>query len=345
MATFLGIDYPTWWFFVVGGLFSGYAILDGFDFGAGALHLFFKDEQHRKIAFNAIGPVWDGNEVWLVIGGGALFAGFPVMYATFFSALYLPFILFLLFIIVRAISIEFRGKEEMKWWKQLWDVCYSVSSIMLAVLLGVVLGNVLRGIAIGENYEYKGDGFLEFLNPYSIITGLTTLFLFTTHGAIYLLLKTEGQLYEKIKSLLNKAMMWFIIFFVITSVYTLLFVTHLANDFKKNPYLFIFPLLTFLSVANLPRLASKKKYRTAFFFSSLTISFLLMLVALELYPDLLRSTISSKFDIDIYKAASSTKSLQIMLIIVAIGSPLVLGYTFFVYKTFYGKVKIDEHSY
>ncbi|NQU86724.1 MAG: cytochrome d ubiquinol oxidase subunit II, partial [Mariniphaga sp.] len=233
METFLGLDYPTWWFLVVGGLFSGYAILDGFDFGAGAWHLFFKKENSRRIALNAVGPVWDGNEVWLVIGGGALFAGFPVMYATLFSTLYTPFILFLMFIIFRAISIEFRGKEEMRWWKKLWDICYSISSIMLAFLLGVFLGNVLVGIAIGENYSYEGSGFFEFLNPYSVLTGITTLFLLMVHGAIYLLLKTEGKLYEKLTRLLKKGMAFFMVFFGILTLYTLLFIPHLSNRFQN----------------------------------------------------------------------------------------------------------------
>lgn len=345
METFLGIDYPTWWFLVVGGLFSGYAILDGFDFGAGAWHLFFKKENSRRIALNAVGPVWDGNEVWLVIGGGALFAGFPLMYATFFSTLYVPFMLFLVFIIFRAIAIEFRSKEEMKWWRSMWDVCYSISSIMLAFLLGVVLGNVLQGMAIGEDFLYKGDGFLDFLNPYAIMTGVTTLSLFMTHGAIYLLLKTEGRLYAKLTFLLKKGMIFFMVSFAVTTLYTLLYIPHLSDDFKSHPTLFFIPLLTFLSIANVPRLANKKKYGLAFFFSSITISLLLVLVAYELYPTLLLSTISPEFNIDIYNAASSTKSMQIMLTIVAIGTPLVLGYTFFVYRTFWGKVKLDETSY
>lgn len=345
METFLGIDYPTWWFLVVGGLFSGYAILDGFDFGAGAWHLFFKKENSRRIALNAVGPVWDGNEVWLVIGGGALFAGFPLMYATFFSTLYVPFMLFLVFIIFRAIAIEFRSKEDMKWWRSMWDVCYSISSIMLAFLLGVVLGNVLQGMAIGENFLYKGDGFLDFLNPYAIMTGVTTLSLFMTHGAIYLLLKTEGRLYAKLTFLLKKGMIFFMVSFAVTTLYTLLYIPHLSDDFKSHPTLFFIPLLTFLSIANVPRLANKKKYGLAFLFSSITISLLLVLVAYELYPTLLLSTINPAYNLDIYNAASSTKSMQIMLTIVAIGTPLVLGYTFFVYRTFWGKVKLDETSY
>lgn len=345
MDTFLGLDYQTLWFLVVGGLFSGYAVLDGFDFGAGAWHLFFRKETSRRIALNAIGPVWDGNEVWLVIGGGALFAGFPVMYASMFSALYIPFIVFLVFIIFRAVAIEFRSKEEMLWWRKTWDICYSVSSIMLAFLLGVVLGNVLQGIAIGENYEYQGTGFFEFINLYSVMTGLSVLTLLMTHGAIYLLLKTEGRLYAKLTYLVKRGIIAFVVIFGITTMYTLLFIPHLSDKFKETPTLFIVPLLAFLSIANIPRLASKKRYFSAFLFSTLTICLLLILVAVELYPNMLLSTIDSKYNIDIYNAASSQKSLKIMLIMVAIGAPLVLSYTIFVYRTFRGKVQLDEHSY
>ncbi|MBT8264531.1 MAG: cytochrome d ubiquinol oxidase subunit II, partial [Muriicola sp.] len=341
MATILGLDYPTLWFLVVGALFSGYAILDGFDFGAGAWHLFFEKDKDRRIALNAVGPVWDGNEVWLVIGGGALFAGFPVLYATLFSSMYIPFILFLMFIIFRAISIEFRGKEEMAWWKKLWDIGYSVSSIMLAFLLGVVLGNVLQGIQVGENFQYEGSGFLEFLNPYALLTGLTSLALFMAHGASFLLLKTEGKMYSKLTYFLNIGIIFFIISYALTTLYTLLFIPHLSDAFLNNPLLFIVPVLTFLSVANLPRLASQKKYKMTFLFSSITISLLLIVVAIELYPTLLISTVDPKYNIDIYKAASSEKALGIMLTIVAIGTPLIIGYTLFVYKTFWGKVKLD----
>ena len=345
METFLGLDYPTWWFLVVGALFSGYAILDGFDFGAGAWHLFFKNETDRRIALNAVGPVWDGNEVWLVIGGGALFAGFPLMYATFFSSLYIPFMLFLVFIIFRAIAIEFRSKEPMKWWRSLWDVTYSISSIMLAFLLGVVLGNVLQGLAIDRNFNYAGSGFFEFLNPYALLTGVTTLALFMMHGAIYLLLKTEGKMFTLLTFLLKKGMIFFMVSFGITTLYTLLYIPHLSDDFKSHPYMFLVPALTFLSIANVPRLASKRRFKLAFMFSAMTISLMLVLVAVELYPTLLISTISPENNITIYNAASSDKALQIMLTIVAIGAPLVAGYTIFVYRTFKGKVKLDETSY
>jgi cytochrome d ubiquinol oxidase subunit II len=216
---------------------------------------------------------------------------------------------------------------------------------MLAFLLGVVLGNVLLGIQIDGNHNYTGSGFFEFLNPYALLTGFTTLSLFMMHGAIYLLLKTEGRLYIKIRFLLKKAMIFFMLSFGVTTLYTLLFIPHLSDDFKSNPILFIIPVLTFLSIANVPRLAHKKKFRTAFLFSSLTISLMMVLVAVELYPVLLHSTIDPSYQITVYNAASSTKSLRIMLTIAAIGAPLVLGYTFFVYRTFRGKVQLDETSY
>ena len=343
-ATFLGLDYPTLWFLVLGGLFSGYAILDGFDLGAGAWHLFFKKEKSRRIALNAVGPVWDGNEVWLVIGGGAMFAGFPVLYASVFSAMYIPFMLFLLFLIFRAVSIEFRSKEEMKWWRNLWDVSYSISSAMLAILLGVVLGNVLQGMAIGPNYDFTGH-WLEFINPYSVMVGITTLALFMMHGAIYLVMKTEGKLYEKLKKLLRNAIIFFIVAYVIVTVYTLIYIPHLSDKFSRNPELFIVPLLAFLSIANIPRLANKGKFVRAFIFSALSVSLLLILAAIELFPVLVISTVDAAHNITIYNAASSQKALGIMLIITAIGGPLVLLYTWFVYKTFWGKVKLDETSY
>ena len=345
METFLGLDYPTWWFLVVGALFSGYAILDGFDFGAGAWHLFFKKEENRRIALNAVGPVWDGNEVWLVIGGGALFAGFPVVYAALFSSMYIPFMLFLVCLIFRAISIEFRSKEAYKWWRNMWDISYCVSSILLAFLLGVVLGNVLVGLQIGPNYLYQGSGFFEFLNPYALMTGLTTLTLFMLHGGIYLLLKTQGRLFIKLYLLLKRAVIAFFVIFGIITLYTLLYVPHLTDAFRANPSLFVVPLVTFLSIANIPRLLSKKRFKWAFFYSSLTIALLLILVSIELYPNILLSKQGAQYNIDIYKAASSTKTLKIMMRIVAIGGPLVLFYTYFVYKTFQGKVKLDEHSY
>lgn len=344
MTTFLGINLSTWWFILVGGVFTGYAILDGFDLGAGAIHLFLRKEESRRIALNAIGPVWDGNEVWLVIGGGALFAGFPEVYATMFSAFYIPFMLFLTVLILRAISIEFRSKEPMLWWRKMWDIIYSVSSMLIGFLLGVVLGNLIIGLPINEQHEYTGT-FLQLLNPYSILTGLTTLALFTMHGSIYLVMKTEKRLYTKLSLLVRDTSRVFVIFYGILTIVTLVYFPHMANTFKEYPVLFAVPLVTFLNAINTRRLLEKSKYFLAFASSGLTVTLLLINVALNLFPVIIRSTTNPAYSLNISNSASSLKSLQIMLVIAAIGVPIVATYTSFVFWTFKGKVKLDESSY
>lgn len=344
METFLGLDYNVWWFLVFGAVISGYAILDGFDLGAGALHLMLKKEQSRRIALNAIGPVWDGNEVWLVIGGGALFAGFPVAYAAIFSAFYIPFMVFLMGIIFRAVAIEFRSKEPMAWWRKTWDVVYSIASIIIALSLGLMLGNVAYGIPLNEQKEFAGN-WLSFFNPFSIFVAITTLALFMMHGSIYLTMKTEQRLYAKLRILTNNFIIFFVLSFVITTMYTLLYVPHLSDFFRTSPAAFIIPTLMVLSIANIPRQMKIGKYRYAFLSSALTIALLLVMVALEVFPYLLFSNGNPANSITIENAASSRKTMKILLIIAAIGTPLVGVYTSFVFWTFKGKVKLDEMSY
>ncbi|MCP9236674.1 cytochrome d ubiquinol oxidase subunit II [Lewinella sp. JB7] len=343
-SSLLGIDYPTLWFLVVGAVFTGYGILDGFDLGAGAWHLFFRKEESRRIALNAVGPVWDGNEVWLVIGGGTLFAGFPVVYGTLFSAMYVPLMLFLFALIFRAISIEFRGKEPMQWWRNMWDVSYSVSSALLAFLLGVVLGNVLLGMPLDDRLEFSGD-WLNFINPFAILVGLTALALFMMHGAIYLTMKTEGRLFAKVNKLLQKSIIAFVLLFAVLTLYVLLYIPHLSDGLKENPLLLGVPILAILAIANIPRLVSKRKYLPAFIFSAITVGLLLITAAMELYPVIILDSSGSGNDITVYNGVASNKSLGIMLTFVAIGGPMAIGYTAFVYKTFWGKVRLDEHSY
>jgi len=344
METFLGIEYSTWWFLVIGATFTGYAILDGFDLGAGAIHLFFNKEESRRIALNAIGPVWDGNEVWLVIGGGSLFAGFPKVYAAVFSAFYIPFILFLVALIFRAISIEFRSKEPMLWWRKMWDVSYCISSIVIALALGVVLGNVLIGLQIDEVGNFKGNE-IDFLNPYALMVGVTTLALFMMHGAIYLVMKTEKRLYTKLTIIVKNTTTFFVISVLLLSFYTLLYVPHLSQRIKESPWLFFIPVAMVLAVANIARRITQQRYRQAFLSSAVVISLLLVLIAVVLFPNIVLSSMNEHYNLTVHNASSSSKSLGIMLIFAAIGVPLVAVYTGFVYKTFRGKVKLDEMSY
>lgn len=345
MATeFLGLEYASWWYLVVGGLFTGYAILDGFDFGAGAWHLFFRKESSRRIALNAVGPVWDGNEVWLVIGGGALFAGFPKVYAALFSGLYIPFMLFLFVLILRAVSIEFRSKEEMAWWRKTWDILYSVSSISMAFLLGVVLANVLQGMPVDAEGEIRMS-LIEVLNPYAILVGAMTLALFMVHGGIYLLMKTEGKLFDRISLFTKNAIIAFVLLFVATTAYTWMKIPHLTDHLIGQPILTLVPTLGMLSIANIPRLISKGKFFSAFLFSAFSMAFFLMTVAIELYPVIILSSIDPAYSLTVSSASASEKSLRIMLLMASIGGPLVAFYTYFVYKTFRGKVVLDETSY
>lgn len=344
MGEFLGIEYNVWWFLVFGGVITGYAILDGFDLGAGALHLFLKKEQSRRIALNAIGPVWDGNEVWLVIGGGALFAGFPIAYAAIFSAFYIPFMIFLMGIIFRAVAIEFRSKEPGQLWRKTWDVVYCISSVIIALSLGLMLGNVAYGLPLNAEKEFAGDTW-SFFHPFSIMVAITTLALFMMHGAIYLTMKTENRLYVKMHVLANNFTVFFVLSFIITTFYTLLYIPRLSDFFKHNPVYFIIPLLMVLAIANIPRQLKTGKYRYAFISSAATIALLLIMVAIEVFPYLLYSTGDTGNSITVHNAAASAKTMKILLIIALIGTPLVGIYTAFVFWTFKGKVKLDETSY
>lgn len=344
MESFLGIDYNVWWFLVFGGVISGYAILDGFDLGAGALHLFLKKEQSRRIALNAIGPVWDGNEVWLVIGGGALFAGFPVAYAAIFSAFYVPFFVFLVGLIWRGVAIEFRSKEPGRIWRLTWDFIYSFSCIVISLSLGLMLGNVALGLPLNQTHDYTGN-WTSFFNPFSIMVAVTTLALFMMHGAIFLAMKTENRLYTKLTILAKNFTIFFVMTFAITTVYTLLYVPHLSDRIKSTPVFFVFPLIMMLAIANIPRLLNKGKYRYAFVSSSITIAALLIMVAVEIFPNLLYAINDPANSITVHNASSSPKTMKILLTIALIGTPLVAIYTSFVFWTFKGKVKLDEMSY
>jgi cytochrome d ubiquinol oxidase subunit II len=344
MNTFLGLDFNLWWFLVFGAVISGYAILDGFDLGAGSLHLFLRKEESRRIAMNAIGPIWDGNEVWLVIGGGALFAGFPVAYAAIFSAFYVPFMIFLVGLIFRAVSIEFRSKEPWPWWRRAWDIVYCFASVVISLSLGLMLGNVVEGLPLNANREFEGT-LLSFFNPFAIMVSITTLALFMMHGAIFLTMKTESRLFVKLHVLANNFIVFFVVSFVITTVYALLYIPHLSDFFKSRPGWFAIPLLMILTIANIPRQVKVGKYRYAFISSAVTIALLLIMVALEVFPYLLYSPQHPANSISVYNASSSVRTMKILLVMALIGTPLVGIYTSFVFWTFKRKVKIDEMSY
>lgn len=340
----MSFDLNTLWFLLVGVLLTGYAMLDGFDLGVGALHLLVKDDHDRRIFINAIGPVWDGNEVWLVTGGGALFAAFPVVYASVFSGFYLAFMLLLGLLIFRAVAIEFRSKEPSTRWRRNWDIAFSVGSTGAALLTGVALGNIAQGIPLTADYQYYG-GLLGLLRPYPLLVGLTTVALFTMHGNIYLLLKTEGKLHDQVRSWVNKTIIIFIAFYVLTTGATLIFIPHMTKNLMAFPLLFALPVLNVLSVLNIPREIHKGRDGRAFIFSCLSMIFLLMLFGAGLFPNMVYSLPDPSHSLNIYNAASSKLTLKIMTIIALVGMPVVLAYTISIYWIFRGKVKLDENSY
>lgn len=337
-------DLNTIWFILIGVLLAGYAILDGFDLGVGSLHLFVNEDEDRRILINSIGPVWDGNEVWLVTGGGALFAAFPHVYATVFSGFYTAFMLLLFVLIFRAVAIEFRSKQPMAWWRKSWDAAFSVSSMLIALLMGIALGNIIQGIPLGADKEFQGT-FLGLLNPYAILVGITTVALFMMHGSIYLAMKTEGILQVRVTKWINNTIIFFVITYVTTTMFTLIYIPHMTEHFKSEPGLFIVAVLNMLAIANIPREIHLKKYFFAFLSSCASIAALLTLFALGLFPDIVISNPNPEYSLTIYNAASSQKTLGIMLTMAIIGIPFVLTYTISIYWVFRGKVKLTAMSY
>jgi cytochrome d ubiquinol oxidase subunit II len=332
------------WFMLVGALFMGYAVLDGFDLGVGALHLFSRTDGERRLLLNAIGPVWDGNEVWLVTGGGALFAAFPEVYATVFSGFYIPFMLLLFALIFRAVAIEFRSKRPGATWRNSWDISFSAASILSALLIGITLGNIAFGIPLDSRHEFAGS-FFGLLNPYAILIGITTLGLFMMHGAIYVVIKTEGELNAQARLWVRNTIIFFVLMYAVTTMVTLLYVPHMTGYIRAHPVLFIVPLANVLAIANIPRQIHRGREFQAFLSSCAAVVALLALFGIGMFPNMVYSSPGAENSLTIYNAASSARTLKIMLIMAAIGVPLVLAYTVSIYWIFRGKVKIEAHSY
>lgn len=344
----MSLSYPELqfiWFTAFVVLATGYAILDGFDLGVGILHLFSKKDSERRKMLNTIGPVWDGNEVWLVTAGGALFAGFPAIYATFCTAFYVPIMVLLSGLIFRAVAIEFRSKQPMPWWRWSWDVAFAVASFVIALGLGMVMGNLIRGMTLTEHGEFDGH-FLDFVHPYAFLVGILTVALFTMHGAIYVLMKTEDELHEKIRAWINPCIIFFIMMYVITTMATLIYEPHMVGILKERPFIFGIAIINILTIAYIPHEINLGKDGRAFIASCLNIVCLMALFALGTYPTVLRAINDPEnLSLTIYNSSSSMLTLKILLLIAMIGLPMVLSYTISIYWIFRGKVKLDESSY
>ncbi len=338
------MDLNLLWFALLGLLLTGYAVLDGFDLGVGVLHLAARGDDERRVMLNAIGPLWDGNEVWLVTFGGALFAAFPEAYATAFSAFYLPFYLLLFALIFRAVSIEFRSKREMRWWRATWDAAFSVASALAALLFGVAVGNSMLGIPIGADREFAG-ALGDLLRPYSLLVGLFVVAAFAMHGSIFLYLKTEGELQRRVHGWMWRTFGLFLVLYLLTTIVTLVTIPGATRNFREYPILWVVVVLNVLAVANIPRAIWLGRPAYAFASSCATIAAFVFLFGVALFPNLLTSSLSPDFSLTIHNSASSQKTLGIMALIAVLGMPFVLTYTAVIYWTFRGKVELGKFSY
>jgi cytochrome bd ubiquinol oxidase subunit II len=333
----------TAWFLLVGVLLAGYAILDGFDLGVGMLHLFVaKSDSERRQVINSVGPVWDGNEVWLLTGGGALFAAFPKVYATVFSGLYLALTLVLAALILRAVSLEFRSKLASPRWRSAWDTIFAVSSFLPSLLFGVAVGNILRGLPLDPEQEFAGT-FLGLLNPFALVVGAFSVSMFLTLGAAWLDLKTEGPVRERARAWARVAWLCFVVLWLVATLSSRLAIPRLWQAYA-HPLAWVAPALFVIAAVEFRVLVGGRRPGLAFACFSVAIAMLLATMGQGLYPDLVPARGIGE-SLTVMNASSTPLTLGVMLAIALIGMPFVIGYTIFIYRRFKGPVKLDEHSY
>jgi cytochrome d ubiquinol oxidase subunit II len=322
----------TVWFILIGVLFTGFFILEGFDYGVGILHPFLaKNDEERRVMFNTIGPWWDGNEVWLLTAGGAMFAAFPNWYATLFSGFYLALFLMLLALIVRATAFEYRSKDKNAKWRGVWDWLFFFGSAVPALLWGVAMANIVRGVPIDGQMNYVG-GFFNLLNPYALLGGVAGLGVFTLQGAIFLSLRTEGDIRARAESLSKK--LWPVV--LVVGALTVL-ATYFATDIFQR--LGVNPGISALG-AGVAFLAggwfiNQKRFGWAFAMNCLTIALTVVTTFRGLYPRVMVSSLNPDWSLTIFNASSTPYTLRIMTIVALIFVPIVLiyqGWNYYVFR-------------
>jgi cytochrome d ubiquinol oxidase subunit II len=335
------MDLNTVWFILVTILFIGFFFLEGFDYGVGILLPFLgKDENERRTIINSIGPVWDGNEVWMITAGGALFASFPDVYATLFSGFYLALILMLVALILRGVAFEFRGKRESTSWRAFWDWAIFTGSLLPALLWGVTVANLMRGFAIKQDMNYYG-GLLPLLNPYAVLGGLVFVSLFSMHGANFLTRKVHDPIAERAKKAAFVA--W-----IVATVLTVAFVvwTFFATDILTKPGIngLLPAILAAAALLVTGWLIRSGKSGWAFITGSLTVVFATIMVFSGLYPRILVSSLDPAWSLTIANAASSPYTLKVMTIVAAIFVPIVLAYQAWSYWIFRKRVEAKPEN-
>jgi cytochrome bd ubiquinol oxidase subunit II len=323
------------WFIVIAVLWTGFFVLEGFDFGVGMLHnAVGKDEAERRAAINTIGPLWDGNEVWLIVAAAAIFAAFPGWYATMFSGFYLAFVLVLVALIIRGVSFEYRGKRDAARWRRTWDWLMIAGSAAAPLLIGVGLGDLLAGVPINASQNYTGS-FWDLLQPYALVTGITLLLICALHGATFLTLKTTGQMCERADRLARRVA-------PVTGAAVVAFTiwTHIIHTsaFFLNPV----ELLTILAVLAAIWLVYEHRYGFAFAATTVTIASAIVSIFVGLYPNVMVSSTSAANNLTVHNTASNGYALKAMTVVVIIFLPLVLVYQAWTYYVFRRRISAQE---
>jgi cytochrome d ubiquinol oxidase subunit II len=333
-------DLNTLWFVLVAVLFIGFFVLEGFDYGVGILLPFLgKTDEERRRIINTIGPVWDGNEVWVLTAGGAIFAAFPEWYATLFSGFYLALFLMLVALIGRGVAFEFRSKDRNPAWRRTFDMLIFVGSAVPALLWGVALGNMLKGVPIDADHQYVG-GFFNLLNPYALLTGLASLTVFTTHGAIFLNLKSTDPIRTRARAAARRvgpvATFFVYVFVILTYVWTDAF-----QRFGINPG--IVPLGALGAMLAAGWCLHRDRMGWAFSMTSLGIVLSTITIFMALFPRVMVSSLDPEWSLTIYNASSTPYTLTVMTVVAGLFVPVVLVYQGWTYWVFRHRIRADSH--
>lgn len=342
------------WFWLVAAMLVAYVVLDGFDLGVGILHLLLaRSEQERQLMLRTIGPVWDGNEVWLMASGGTLYFAFPLLYASAFSGFYLALMIVLWLLIMRGCAIELRMQVPMGVWKSFFDGLFFFSSALLAIFFGAALANVIRGVPI------QADGYFflplwtnwrigvepGILDWYTVMGGVMALVALAVHGALYLAVKTEGDLQQRARDVGRKLWVVLLLLTIMSLPASVIARADMLNNYRNYPLLFIVPLIVLLSLLGIIHFIRKSADRNAFTCSCAYLAIMLVGAAIGLYPRLLPATTGAANDITVENALSGPYALHVGLIWWSFGMILAVGYFVFVYRMFRGKVSLDGGGY
>jgi cytochrome d ubiquinol oxidase subunit II len=342
----------TLWFMLVAVMIAMYVVLDGFDLGAGIAHLLIaRTDSERRQVLRSIGPVWDGNEVWLLAGGGTLYFAFPALYASSFSGFYLPLMMVLWLLILRGISIEFRNHIDSLVWKPFWDVVFGVASALLAIFFGAALGNVVRGVPLDKANEFFLPLWTNFgmgrdvgiLDWYTVLVAVTALATLTVHGGLWVALKTEGELQQRARRL-ALAVWWALLpLTVAITWFSFAIQPRLIASFGARPWGYVFPLLAIFGLIGIR--AMRPREIPPFLCSSIFIVGMLTSAAFGLYPYVLPSNLDAGLGLTVYNAAAASYGLKVGLMWFIPGMLLATGYFVYVYRSFAGKVSLEEEGH